>query len=712
MYKGIATTTMRMNLSNRGLLGDGEINFAGSVSKSKKFMMFPDSANANIESFEVKESSLNPGAKGKNLYMHWEPYADKMSQFTNEDPIEIYNDARFFGEYIIGKKGSKANGEMNFNDAILGSRNFSLEKKKFNADTSTLVIKSIDTGKYAFRAVGVSADVDMEKRLGDFKALGEGANSEFPYNSYKGSLNEFKWDIKKKTLRFLAPPGTPEEKQYFVSTNAYQDSLKFISKNALYDLNTYVLYANEVPYINIADARAIPDSGKVVIRQYGAMDTLRLAKLLVDTLNKYHTLYDCNLFIAGKYEYYGNGYYDYIDRSGRKNKILFDEVKSEKLTKRTRGKGYINVAHDFTLSPNIKYRGEVFISGLNRGLEFDGFVQADTKLEQPLSWWTRHSQVIAPDSVFLWMNEPQNEDKKDLFTGFCVANDTAIMYANLFSRKRNYSDGEILNVTKGVFYFDDATGEYVFGDSAKIYAKSPKGNYFSYNVDVKEMYGEGKLNFDIETEKVNLDVAGNVKYFMEDSSFELKTMMLLDFPLPKAVKTYFEEHFVANSASAPSSVENLPYVKKALAEILDEKAYKKAAESIEKTNYIEVSNELAKTMFITDATFTWSSKERSFLCEGPIGLSNLGKEKIGKKIEGKIQIKRRRSGDEIFIYLESGSGDWYFFNYTRKRMNIFSSDNEFMRIYKENLDEVKEKSYRLGIATEQGRRRFLRKFEE
>lgn len=712
MYKGTGTGNMTINLSNRGLLGEGEISFAGSVTKSDKFMMFPDSTNGFSDEFEVKASSLNPGAKGKKLYTHWEPYSDKMSQFTIDDPIEVYDDARFFGEYIIGQKGSKANGDMHFNDAILGSRDMSLAQKKFTADTSTLVIKSIDTAKYAFRAIDVKADVNMEKRIGDFKALKDGANSEFPYNSFKGSLNEFKWDIKKKTLQFIAPPGTPDEKQYFVSTNLAQDSLQFMSKDALYDLNTFVLYANKVPYINIADARAIPDSGKVVIRQHGAIDTLMNAKLVVDTLNQYHNLYDCKVFIVGKYEYYSNGYYDYIDRSGRKNKILFTDVRSEKLTKRTRGQGYINVAHDFTLSPKIKYRGDVFISGANRGLEFDGFVMADTKLEEPLSWWTRHTQIIAPDSVFLWMKEPQNEDKKDLYTGFCLANDTSLMYPTLFSRKRNYSDGELLNVNNGVFYFDDATGEYIYGDSAKIYEKAPKGNYFSFNQDVGEMYGEGKLNFDIETDRVSLNAAGNIKHYMDDSSFEVKPVMLIDFPLPKPVMEYIQNHFLTNSASAPTNIEKLPYVEKALAEILDEKEYKKVKEGLDKNSSIELVKELEKTFLITEASMVWDAPSRSFLAEGPLGISNIGKEKIGKRIEGKMQIKRKRSGDEIFIYLVSGSGEWFFFNYVRRRMYIMSSDNEFMRIYKENINEIKEKDYRLGIATEQGRRKFLRNFGE
>lgn len=711
MYKGTGTTTMTMNLSNLGFFGDGEINFAGSVTKSHKFAMFPDSTNGFSDEFELKASTLHPEAKGKNLYTHWEPYKDRMSQFTIDDPINLYSDAQFFGEYILGKKGSRANGDMHFNDAILGSRNMSLGPKKFTADTSTLVIKSIDTSKYAFRAVNVKADVNMEKRIGDFKAIGEGANSEFPYNEYRGSLNEFKWDIKKKTLQFIAPAGTPDEKQYFVSTNQAQDSLKFISKDALYDLNSFVLYANKVPYINLSDAKAIPDSGKVVIRRYGNMDTLKRAKLVVDTLNKYHTMYDCNLFVAGKYEFYGNGYYDYIDRSGKKNTILFNDVRSERLTKRTAARGYINIPHNFTLSPRIKYRGDVFLTGEHKGLQFDGFFMPETDTEQPLSWWVRHKQIISPDSVFLYITEPLNEDKKDLFTGFCVATDTTWMYSNIFSRKRNYSDGEILNVSKGIFYFDDASQEFVFTDSAKMYTKSPKGNYFSYSLKNKQMYGEGNVNFPIATEEVKITSAGNVKHNMEDTTFELKMLMLIDFPFPDAALKYMQEHFKTHNASSPSNIENLPYVSKALAEILEDKPYQKVKKSIDETQYIDVINELAKTMLITDATFKWNPASKSFLAEGPLGVSNFGKEKIGKRIEGKIEIERKRSGNEVTIYFVSGNDDWFYFNYVRKKMYVLSSDEAFMTIIKENLDKFKDSKYSIGLATEQGRKKFLRNFE-
>lgn len=712
MYGGIGQGNVTMNLSNLGFFGDnGEITFAGSSTKSDRFTLFPDSTNGFSNSFDLKESTLHPGVKARNVYTHWEPYKDKMSQFTINEPMEMYTDARLRGEFILHKNSSNANGNLEFNDAILSSTNMKMGQKKFNADTSTLVIKSIDTAKFAFRAVNVKADVNMEKRIGDFKALGEGANSEFPYNTYKGSLNEFKWDIKAKTLRFQTAPGTPDDKSYFVSTNGSQDSLRFISKDALYNLNDYVLYANKVPYIDVADARAFPDSGKVVIRQYGAMDTLRRSKLWINRDNKYHQLYDCKQYIVGRWEFYGQGYYDYVDRSGKKNKILFDDVRSEKLTRLTVAKGFINIPHNFTLSPKIKYRGDVRATGANRGLEFDGFFMPDTELEVPLSWWVRHKQIIAPDSVFLQVTEPKNDDKKDLFTGFCVANDTSWMYGNIFSRKRNYSDGEIINVNKGIFFFDDKEGEFVYGDSAKIYENNPKGNYFTYNPKKGEMYAEGNVNFAITTDDFKITTAGNVTHTLKDSVFEISTVMLMDFPFPDAALKYLHNHLLTNGVAAKPAKETGPFLENALAEILDEKTYKRVREEMDTKKQIELVSELEKTMFVTDAILQWYPASKSFRGDGNFGILNLGKEKLGKEIEMKIEIERKRSGDEVTIYIVSGNNDWFYFNYVRKKMYVMSSDNGFMTIIKENLEKFSNNNFSIGLATEQGRRKFLRNFE-
>ncbi|HYG15087.1 MAG TPA: hypothetical protein VEC12_04975, partial [Bacteroidia bacterium] len=710
MYKGIGQGNMTVNLSNRGLFGQGEISFAGSVTKSEKFTLFPDSTTGYSMSFDLAESTLNPGVKGKDVYTHWEPYNDRMSQFTTDKPMSLYSDASFFGEYILGKKGSKANGDMHFNDAILGSKNMSLGPKKFDADTSTLVIKSIDPEKYAFRAVNVKANVDMAKRVGDFKAIGDGANSEFPYNMYKGSLNEFKWDIKAKTLRFTAPPGTPDEKSYFVSTADWADSLTFISKDALYDLNTYVLYANKVPFVNVADARIFPDSNKLIIRQAGNIDPLKKAKVLVDTTNKWHSLYDCNLNIHSRKEYKGDGKYDYVDRSKRKNTIFFKDVIVDKFSIKTIATGYISIQDSFTLSPYITYRGDVTLMGVNRGLDFNGFFMAQTGFVDPLSWWVRHRQVIAPDSVFLWVNDPKNEDKKELYTGFAVANDTALMYTNIFSRKRNYNDGEVLNVNKGVFFYDDKTGEFIYGDSAKIYEGNPKGNYFAYDTRQKTMYGEGNVNFAINTNEFKITSAGNVEYSLEDSVFELNTALLFDFPFPEPAL----KHLVTglNMPNIPANAPDKGFMEKALAEMLDEKSFKRVQEGLDKDGTMDIVNDLAKTMFITDAQFVYNPPTRSFRSDGTIGLSNIGKDAINKRVDAKIEFERKRSGDEVTIYFEDGNGDWYYFNFVRTKLFVLSSNDAFMTIIKENLEKFTKDNFTIGLGTDQLRKKFLRSFGE
>src|SRR5690606_666794 len=137
-------------------------------------------------------------------------------------------------------------------------------------------------------------------------------SSEFPYNMFKCSLNEFKWDIGKKNIKFITPADKPKEKSYFVSTNEIQDSLKFISNDADYSLVDYNIRARKVPNINVSDARIEPDSGLVTVRQNGNIDTLKNSIVYLDTASKNHKLYACNIKVVSRHDLGGNGKYDYL----------------------------------------------------------------------------------------------------------------------------------------------------------------------------------------------------------------------------------------------------------------------------------------------------------------------------------------------------------------------------------------------------------------
>lgn len=715
MYGGVGKGQMNLSLSNRGFFGNGNIDFAGSVSTSQEsFTLFIDSTVGMSKSLEVNESGTNPKASGVNTFMRWLPYEDKMSHFTTTDAVRVYNDAQFFGEYIIASKGSSGNGNLNFNDAELHSNDLKFLPKNVTAESSTLLIKSIDTAKFAFKATDVKANVDMEKRLGDFKANSEDASSEFPYNTFKCSLNEFKWDIGNKNLKFITPPGKPEEKSYFISTNAFQDSLRFISTDADYSLTDYIIIARKVPEIKVSDASIIPDSGKVIVRQNGELDSLKNSIIWLDTASKYHKLYACNVRIVTRHDFGGNGKFDYVTKDGNKYMVLMDSIKADKRYGGTEAYGSITVEDDFVLHPKIDYWGRIKLTGQRKDIYLDGYLLAKNNIDylSMRAGWFRHKQYVDKDSLVFGVAYPQNIDQKDVFSGIYTSNDTAIVYGILFDRKRVFSDPGLISVEKGLFFYDDAQRHYVFGDSNKIMLDDRRGALMTVNDETGDIHTEGPIDFAITTPGIQLNTAGYIDYNTDRAETEMRMAMVMDFPFPPDVVKGVNRLITENSLTAEPVNYSEDYIKKALAELVpDNRDFAKVLRQIESTNSITSSDPLMKTLFIADAPFTYNPKRKSFVCSGKIQLNSVGENVVGRRLEARIEILRKRSGDEITIYIELESQQFVFFQYNRKSLYFFTSDDLILNSYKEGMSKYSKDGLKLRLATQQTKTKFLRTFE-
>ncbi len=710
MYGGKGNSDFLISLSNKGLFGTGKIDFANSVTESDKFMLFPDSTAAQSKSFVLGKNALYPQVTGNNVRTLWLPYKDQMSQFSQEEPFKLYDNATFKGELKLSSKGLNSNGSLEFEDAEIISANMKMNSRNIKADTSTLRIKSIDSTKFAFTASNVKSFVDFDKKLGDFKANSDDASSEFPYNMYKGSLNEFKWDIARKNLKFITPPGKPVEKSYFLSTHPQQDSLKFSSAEAYYDLNTFVLTAKKVPYINVADSRVVPDSGLVIIRENAAMDELKKSKLIVDTLNKWHNLYNCNLTVMGRLNMGGDGFYDYVDINKKKNKIFFNEIKVEYLTKLVIAKGYISDTADFTFGPKIQFKGYVTLEGKYKELYFNGHFLGIHDMYRPMTWWTRHDQYIKPDSVFLRVKEPINEDKKDLFTGFAISTDSVHVYPVFFSRKRNYSDGELINVKNGTFYYDNTKKEFVYIDSSRS-AGSWKGNYYTFNEDKGKIFAEGDVNLGVNFKTLGFKTAGNITHSYADTSFKFSLLTLIDFKLPKEAQDLMFK--LINEALTGGYATNLnnDFGKTALSNILETKDFDKVVKGLDK-NEVDIIDELNKTFFFSKLDLRWNQARKSYTSSTSTAyLESIGKERIGKTIKTKMEIKRKRSGDEWICYIEASADVWFYINYIRGNLYIFSSNEDFNTLIKTQFEKVNGDGYFLKLASPMSKQKFLRSFD-
>ena len=112
----------------------------------------------------------------------------------------------------------------------------------------------------------------------------------------------------------------------------------------------------------------------------------------------------------------------------------------------------------------------------------------------------------------------------------------------------------------------------------------------------------------------------------------------------------------------------------------------------------------------------WTPESISFLSEGPIGIAGFGESFVNAKVEGYVEIQRKRRGDEIYIYLDLGSDEIYI-DYKRNQMGIYTTNDEFMTLLKEmdikdRRNEVRGMPpFMYSISTKGKMNRFIRRFD-
>lgn len=107
---------------------------------------------------------------------------------------------------------------MEWDKAKLTSRLMVFATNSVKADTAKIEIGSIDKDKIAFSSSNVKSFVDFDKRTGDFKANIPGQLTDFGYNQFASSMDQYFWDMDKQTI--LLTKGPKLAKSYFISHQA------------------------------------------------------------------------------------------------------------------------------------------------------------------------------------------------------------------------------------------------------------------------------------------------------------------------------------------------------------------------------------------------------------------------------------------------------------------------------------------------------------
>jgi hypothetical protein len=730
-YGGKGNYTNLIDLSNKGLRGKGTLDYLASTSDSKDIFFFPDSMNANVDTFinrkEIYKSVEFPDVKGTDVFVHWLPKKDSMVIAKKIIPISMYEtQAVLNGNLMLQPRGLSGSGTMAFVSSELVSNLFKYKQNTFDADSADFRLTADSIKTVAFSSFNAKTHIDFLKRMGDFKSNGGGSYIRFPLNQYICFIDQYTWWMDKQEIEMTAsadikknPKDTANAKlnlqpSEFVSIEARQDSLRFIAPYAKYSLKDFLIKAEKVANIQTADATVIPDSGKVVIEQYAKMRTLNNALVTANNSTKYHIIYNGSINILGRKKYEGAGDYDYVDEEKVKHHLHFDRIGVD-TTYQTIADGEIADTIGFQLNHQFDYKGGIHLTASKEFLMFNGYVRPKFRCDTIPKNWIRFSNEINPVKVEIPVETPVTDKGEKLFSGIIQSTGPEGMYPLFLSPKTKSADVPILEA-KGVLTYDKLSGKYIITTKERTDKPTVGGNYLSLDDAKCLLYAEGRLHFDADFGQVNMETIGNISYDLNNDSILINVMMALDFYFNQDALKIMSDQLMTNvTVNAPKNIDASAY-QRGLTELVGKD---KADKIITDLNlygaFKKVPEELQHTLLLTDIKLVWNKTDRTFQSSGSMGINIIEKNYINRYVNGTLEIAYKRTGNSITLYLPLENKSWFYFNYSRGLMQSISSINTF----NDALDKVKPEKrakkekdkpdYEYTLSTDRAVKNFLRK---
>lgn len=744
LYKDKGLFQNTIALSSKGLQGDGIIEFATSVSVSKAFTFFPDSTVGVVDSFvnEAKEKPLEyPDVKGYGVKVSFNPDKGILTAASKDKNLLSFfnNEATLKGKLSLTEQMMTGRGKMKFGNADLSARKFNYFHHRVQSDTAEFDLATLeqagDDNPLAFKTDNVSANVDFKDRQGIFKSNGENTYVTFPDNQYICYMDEFKWfmdddDIELQKKSDLEIESTEFEKPNFYSIHPDQDSLSYMAPKARFDLRKKTITCTEVPFMDVADARIVPDSGLVIVKKKAKIQTLENAIIIADNVSKNHKIINVTVDVTAKRKYKASGDYFYVDEDQNEFKIHFANIQPDS-TFTTYAEGEIKEEENFKLSKNYEFIGKVELYAVNKSLIFDGATRISHACDQLAKNRMNFRAQIDPLDIYIPVGEDLQDENKDPIGAGLVMNpspDSLGIYSTFLSRKGSVNHPNVITAS-GFLYFDKASKEYRISNKEKLLERSLPGNYISLQTDNCIVEGDGTITFGAELGQLSAISVGVVKHNMQTDLVELAGGMVIDFPFNDDALEKMADKINKSPDLLPIELGKTFY-KKTLTELIDKDKAEEIFSEITLKQEIKgkFPKELLKSMYIADVKFKWDAEMNAFVSQGLIGIANIKKEQVYKYVNGKIVIEKKtpdskgNSKDKIYIYLDVDPTAWYYFEYSmgkEGKMQVVSKDNDFNSVIAETKEDkmkykgdkgVADFSFLLGAPSK--RSGFLRRFEE
>ena len=709
----------QISLSNKGFLGVGNLKYLNASIDSEDFVFMPKQMLASAKSFHADEERSKepniPNVDGNDVKINWLPYRDSMYVNTTADPFAFYNEPGYSldGILVLTPSGIKGRGTFEWEQGLMRSKLFSYGAFSVVSDTTSIQIKALEGGNFAFDTKNVNADVDFDMQIGRFKANADTVITRLPYNQYATTMNEFDWDMEAQTITFISEEN---EKGIFTSTHPNQDSLQFEGSDAFYDLKTSQLGVSGVPFIETADALVYPKQEAVEIGANAVITELEDAIIIANTTNKNHVIKRATINIKGRREYQASGYYEY-NVAGKEQEILFSNIvgqpvgKGKRSEKKvvTRGQGEIAEGVDFFIDDKIKFKGGIGLNAESKDLNFDGFAKLEAQY-LPNSEWFAINCDADKENLVIPFQEPKNFDGAPMRAGMFLSKESLMIYPRMLSPLYFRKDRAIIDAV-GFLKYEDKEDNFLFGDSLKVLGESPRGNLLQFSDKDGEIYAEGKMNLgDALPELFKIEAAGNMSTSFanyQDSlsnpanvKIDIDVMHGITFEIPDKLKKII----LSDMLNTNFTIEEADYLKdnfydRAIAEFIsDETAYQNVIGKM-KTGILEFPKGSNQQLFMFGRTpMKWDFDYQSFVSlKEKNFLISFDGNRISKNVKSYIEYKMPSNNDDrLYILIVAPNDYYYFFGYKQGVLNTVSNNTRF----NEAIDGLKDKDRKVGKGDE------------
>jgi hypothetical protein len=177
----------------------------------------------------------------------------------------------------------------------------------------------------------------------------------------------------------------------------------------------------------------------------------------------------------------------------------------------------------------------------------------------------------------------------------------------------------------------------------------------------------------------------------------------------------YMERLVAliNENGGTTATVNTDFFKRCLGEMMaDEKSYRQALENLMKNGELKGKDEAEYKLVLSDATFRWDSKMRGMYCNDIVSVASISGKPINKNMHAVMLLEHKRSGQNMYVYLDLGANDYIYINLTKTGANVYATDQNLQQILTNTVDKVKAENYFIRPATERQVDKFLRRFED